>query len=1261
MIPFMSELGYELNNASAEIINGKSYAISHRASNCDGFPVHIVGINQSLDKKPETSTTRLSPHALIQEYLNNHDHLFALTTNGKVLRLLRDATRLSRLSYLEFNLEQIMTEDLFGEFALLYRLLHFTRMPKKQDEGEESIIEFYHQESLNSGSRIREKLSKAVEKSINKLGNGILKHRENQKLRDAVHSGSLTADDYYLTLLRLVYRLLFLLVIEERHLVYAETKDPDIIKKRNIYYKYYSLNRLTSLAEKQIYIDPHKTDLWKSLIVTFQIFEKENFANHLAIKPLGSGLFAVDALGELENQTLDNGTLLEVLSWLVTFENQNRQKVRVNYADLDVEEFGSVYEGLLEYDPVFNAVSSGWEFSFVQGDQRSRSGSHYTPEELVKPLLEHSLEYLIKDCIEKPETILNKNGTVIARSGFNPTKQSQQELALLSLKVADVACGSGHILLSSARRIGLELARVRSNEDQPSPPVMRQATRDVIRNCIYGVDLNPLAVELCKVALWLEAHSPGEPLNFLDHHIKCGNAIVGLAHKEELQQGIPDEAFKTLAGDDKKVAQALKKANKKERERKGQINLNFDKVVEDPLHEILEKWEAVNAMPEQTPEEIAKKETAYRSFANGPKWWRLKTLADLPVAQFFIPKTDNKFLTTDGLYREFLRGNKSLECREASTAVAMSQKKRFFHWFLEFPEVFTKGGFDCIVGNPPFLGRRKITGTFSNSFLEIWKYLFKPIGAEDLVTYFFRRIYNLIDNNGFMSLISTNTISQGGARKYGLEIILKNGGRINHAISSMKWPGNAAVEISLVSITNRKNIKCILNRKKKERISSYLDDSLLNIHPQTLKMNKNKSFKGSEPAGTGFILSIEHGKKIISKDSKYNKVVKYYLNGNDLNNSVLQEANRMIIDFFDRTEVESKQFELCYDIVKEKVKPDRQRWKIDDEGNEIVGKYALRKPLPQKWWIYGEKRPKLYKTISNFSKVLVIARTSKTGAFCFVTCDQVLNANLSIIAFNDSLHFCILQSSMHISWAWKYATKMKTDLIYQPSDVFETYPFPQKLLYEFENQLETIGNEYHDFRQQLMQKIQLGLTKTYNAFHAQEIQPGITASQLSDMQQKDIEKQLGKEVWYLWNHLQKTDGTCSIEEAIADIVTLRRLHKEMDEAVLEAYGWHTNSDKWGPAIDLAHDFYEVDYLPENDRVRYTISPTARKEVLKRLLLLNHEIFEEEVKQGLHTKADVEKFYAQKGEPVPDGIEYSDGKGKKKVVKKKENKDQLKMF
>ncbi|CAM3007473.1 Eco57I restriction-modification methylase domain-containing protein [Flavobacterium frigoris] len=767
IVPLLTELGYVMGLQRAQLINGKSYNISHGATNIDNYPIHIMGYNDNLDKRRDTGGQKVSPHALVQEYLNNTEHLYALVTNGRHLRLLRDATRLVRMSYLEFDLERMFEEELYADFSLLFRVLHATRMPQKMEAGAEAVIEYYHQESMASGTRIRTKLSEAVEISIKTLANGFLEHPKNTDLVALLDNNQLNASNYYTHQLRLIYRILFLIVLEERKLIFPEELTADQQRFREIYFKYYSIERLRKLTENKVYIDADKYDLWESLKTTFLLFENQEYGNKIGIKPLGSGLFASNALGTLKEQFLSNGNLIEVLKRLTTFVNEQNQLVRVNYSDLDVEEFGSVYEGLLEYDPVLTKIEHQYHFSFVTGDGRSSSGSHYTPEELVKPLIKHSLEYIIADKL----------------------KETNPEEALLSITVCDVACGSGHILLSAARKIAAELASIREGAEQPSPAFYRAAIRDVIKNCIYGVDLNPLAVELCKVALWLEAHEPGQPMNFLDHHIKCGNAIVGLAHFEELEKGIASEAFKTLPGDEKEIATAFRNRNNLEIKTTGQLTTYNVEQADESLRGLQKDFQDFVRLPEDTPAQIAKKEAAYHTLTTGKKWFRLKQIADLQVAQFFIPKTDlNKDkLTTQSQYMNYLKSGAQILDRGAAMAVSID--KRFFHWFLEFPQVFQNGGFDCILGNPPYLGDKKLKKAYGDQFIEFVKQRFTDVGANDLVVYFFNRIFNLINSkNSFMALLSTDSISEGDLRIGALSKLITDNSKINFAVKSTPWP-----------------------------------------------------------------------------------------------------------------------------------------------------------------------------------------------------------------------------------------------------------------------------------------------------------------------------------------------------------------------------------------------------------------------------------------------------------------------------------------
>ncbi len=1198
IVPLLGLLGYEVElYRKAQDINGKTYAISHYASNIDYFPIHIMGFRDSLDKKRQDSGPRMSPHALIQEYINLHEHLFAIVSNGLTIRLLRDSSRLIKLSFVEFDLERMFEEEHFADFALLFRLIHCSRMPGKQAEGPESLIEGYHQDSLDSGSRIRDGLSKAVEHSIRSMANGFLSHRDNTVLRQTIIDGNLTAKDFYQSQLRLIYRLLFLMVIEERDLIFT-SNTPRL--KKDIYYKYYSVSRLRKLSEKRYLADKRFQDVWISLKNTFRLYETSFYGEKLDIQPLAGDLFSGNSIGYLSQCQLNNKVLLECLTNLSVFTNPDtQQKMRVNYASLNVEEFGSVYEGLLEYDPVLDVNGDKVDFRLVKGSARSSSGSHYTPDELVQPLIKHSLNYIIEDKL----------------------KESIPEKALLSITVCDVACGSGHFLLGAARRIATELAKVRTGEDQPSPSAFREAVRDVIRHCIYGVDLNPLAVELAKVALWLEAHNPGEPLNFLDHKIKCGDAIVGLAHLEELENGIANEAFKKLPGDDD-TARTLAKKNKDEKQTRQSI-FDFDKEVGQKIEDVNTAYTAFSKLPEHTPEEIITKQHAYQKLSSGSNWWRLKTLADIQTGQYFIPKTieHTQRLITENTYRDLLAGIMPLQGSVAiAKATAVAVEKRFFHWFLEFPEVTAKGGFDCILGNPPYKKGRAISGDIGDPYFNYITANFKPTGGlADLVIYFLRRNIELTGHEKYTAIIATNSISQGDSRKGGLAYIKNMGFDIVFGIKSIPWIGNANLSVSLISVKkghNRNNY--FLNGKIVNTITPYLSDDELS-QPYTLKQNKDIAYPGSVLNGKGFVLTISEAMRL-SNQSENRKVVKKYLIGNDLNNRPDCSPSRYVIDFQDWQIERCKKYDGLFEIVHNRVYFERQKKK----GKEYR----------EKWWLFGRRAVAMYKKFEKLPSVFATAKTTKYIGFIKINKqDIVLDQSLTIVTSNKWSLFSIAQSSIHDKWSRKYGTTHESRARYNNTDCFETFPFLQNLATETRDELDTIGEAYHDFRQQLMLKIQLGLTKTYNHFHSPNLSIEICSSEI--IGRKELEKRFGKETVNFLNYLQKTENVCSMEEAVNDILQLRQLHKEMDETVLEAYDWHADSEKWGPAIDLAHDFYEVDYLPENDRVRYTISPKARKEVLKRLLLLNHEIYEEEVKQGLHGKKKTPKAAAKKKSKVVD--------------------------
>lgn len=1169
VLPLLGLLGYQLDfqPKSAEA-NGKLYPLSHRVANRGGTVVHVTGYRDpaGLDRKAEqrSGAMRMSAHAMVQEYLNLADELYGVVTNGRVLRLLRDSSRLIKLTYLEFDLDRIFSDGLFADFAVLYRLLHATRLPANRDEAAQSWIERYHQDSLDAGSRIREGLSKAVEHALLSLANGFLQHKANDDLRQQVESGRLSAEDFYKHLLRLIYRLLFLMVIEERGLVFPSSVQA---KHREIYEQFYSLMRLRRMSEKRHLADRRYVDLWPALLATFRLFEAGGPGARMGVPPLAGDLFSSPAIGILAGCTLGNDVLLGALRALNLYSHpDNGQLIRVNYGALNVEEFGSVYEGLLEYEPVILPDGAQTTFSFKQGDERANTGSHYTPDELVQPLIKHSLDHLIAERL----------------------KAQDPEAALLSLRVADVACGSGHILLAASRRIGQELAIVRTGEDQPSPLAMRTAVRDVIRHCIYGVDLNPLAVELCKVALWLEAHVPGEPLSFLDHHIKCGNAIVGYVRREDIEsRGVPDEAFVTMPGDDKEIAAALRKRNKDERA--GQTKLKFSPEVERQLDDALQGWKGLDALPEHTPEQVEAKRQRFEVLSKSAEALWMEQLAAIPIAQFYIPKVKNRpgMHVTEEEFRTYWKGQRKPQGQATAEAWALAERKRFFHWFLSFPEVMSGGGFDCILGNPPFLGGKRISGTHGDGFLQWLKTSFTPDkGITDLVAYFFRRAFTLLKPKGILSLISTNTIAQGDTRVTGLEQIFNNGGEIIFAVKSMRWPGiSAAVEVSLISIHkgswegDRK-----LGTHSVESISTFLDGDSSNHSPIPLKENQDTAFIGSIILGNGFLLTPDEAKRILDLQPKWVNVIKPYLTGSDLNSDPYQRPSRYVIDFGDRSLEQCKEFAELYQKVERDVLPQRSLVK--------------RETYRVNWWRFAERCPGLYRKIASMKRVLVVAQVSQTLAFEFSNNDKVFSAKTIVFALEGWDDFSVMQSTIHNVWAWKFCTTMKTDLSYGPTALFQPFPRPTYPL-EHRQTLNSIGEHYHNHRRQLMSSLYLGLTDIYNLFHAHDLSPELVSK--VSKKQADVAR-------------TGFDG----------LLQLRRLHVALDNAVRDAYGWTD--------LNLGHDFVEVETLPENDRVRYTISPAARKEVLKRLLALNHQRAKEEAAKAPDTKAKGGKRATAKTDP-----------------------------
>ncbi|MBN9379938.1 MAG: hypothetical protein J0H74_04195 [Chitinophagaceae bacterium] len=700
MEDFFKVLGFDLERSgqALEGSNGQRYSISHIAANPTGMPIHIVGfvhpdtVNgkeiNTLDVRSSGGASRLSPHSTVQEYLNVTDHVYGLVTNGLQLRLLRDSGRLVKLTYLEFDLRRILEQDQYADFTLLYRLLHSSRFGTN-DNLDNSWLNFYYKQSIETGNRIREGLSKAVKETLMVLGNGFLTHQDNEKLRQYFKDGTLDAKEYYRELLRLVYRLLFLLVTEERDLVYdPDDKGKQIARYRELYREYYSLTRLRRISELR-YLDTEVyTDLWPALQATFRLFEAEGNGERLGIQPLGGHLFSAQAIPNLSASFLTNQLLLSSLRNMNEFwDPQSHTLVTISYRALDVEELGSVYEGLLDLHPVVQAAThaTGWTFLFHEGTDRKTTGSYYTRQDLVNELIKSALIPVIEEKLQS-----------------QVGNREAQAKAILALKVCDPATGSGHMLLSAARTIAWYLARVKSGDENPGPSIYRACLRQVIQHCIYAVDYNPDAVELCKLALWLESHNSGKPLSFLDHKIRIGNSLVGVTNLSVLTQPLPDDAFAPISGDDIKVCKELKKRNAQYRKtRQASLFSSTGQQISQDRERLQEGYAEIEGIEQDNLEATRQVAIRFEQIRRDISYE--EQACNIWTAAFFktykdVEDPDNP--SSERLTQYF--GAPADFERLIMEADSLKKKYKFFHWPLEFPDVWAQGGFDVMLGNPPW-------------------------------------------------------------------------------------------------------------------------------------------------------------------------------------------------------------------------------------------------------------------------------------------------------------------------------------------------------------------------------------------------------------------------------------------------------------------------------------------------------------------------------------------------------------------------------
>jgi len=876
-------------------------------------------------------------------------------------------------------------------------------------------------------------------------------------------------------------------------------------------------------------------------------------------------------------------SLVEEADTKLTGEAEKRVKEAVTVDDLL-----AALEKRIDRNSTPSPVAKGG-LALQPNDERRRSGSHYTPRSFTEPIVRKTL------------------APVLARLGDPPTPQQ-----VLDLKIADIAVGSAAFLVEVCRQLGdilLRAWRVHGGRP-PLPPDETEellAMRTVAQRCLYGVDRNAMAVDLAKLSLWLVTLAKDHPFTFLDHSIRCGDSVVGLSQKQiaAFTWELNTAGKQRILGQDR-LERQIERATEKRREileggdlilpaLKAQLLRNAD----EALDEARFVGDLIVAAYFSADKDRARRE-------------KLEELRDRCVAWH----TSKPFDPT-------------LKPSDVVNALRVGPKGVLsFHWSIEFPEVFGRenGGFDAIVGNPPFAGKNTLLAGNRDGYVDWLKALHEEShGNADLVAHFFRRAFNILRHDGTFGLIATNTIRQGDTRQSGLRwICVRGGGTIYAARRRHKWAGAAAVVVSVVWVVKgAMPAPFDLDGKSAPIITAYLFHDGGHENPAVLLANAGRSFIGSYVLGMGFTFDdtdkkgvtnpVAEMERLITKDPHNAERIFPYIGGEEVNDSPTHAHNRYVINFADfplrREKIDDKSWLRADEkqrdvwlrtgivpedypepvaadwpdlrsIVEQMVKPGR-----DKDNRDGYRRY---------WWQYAEKRVELSKTTEGLPRVLVVARVGQQGAFAFLPARTVFSEQLVVFAFDVDEAFVVLQCRVHEVWARFFASSMKDDLRYTPSDCFETFPFPSG--WETDSALKVAGREYYEARAALMVRHNEGLTTTYNRFH------------------DPTEDNLG-------------------------ILRLRELHAVLDSAVLAAYGW---SDL-PTACEFIPDYQEVnaDGEPVAKSIRYRWSDAVRDEVLARLLKLNAERAMQESHTGVAAVAPMaaKKPRTAKGKKTTDGSGY----------------------
>lgn len=1098
--------------------------------------------------------------------------------------------------------------------------------------------------SLKFQDEVTDALGEQVRRAVEVLIQTLDKADQDRN-RELLHD--VKEPELYEAALTVMMRLVFLLSAEERGL---------LLMGDERYEANYALSTLRmQLRKESEEILERRWDAWSRLLAIFRAVYGGIEHENLRLPALGGSLFDPDRFPFFEGRSkgsnwqhdaakplpIDNRTVLLLLEAIQQFQGRT-----LSYRALDVEQIGYVYEGLLERtvkrtDEVtleLDATKSAktpWvklaELDSARLDgaerlaellqERSGSSASRVRNDLAKPVDDTLADRLLTACLGdaklrdrvKPYAHLLRTdpwgyplvypaGAFIVTTGFDRretgthyTPKSLTEAIvtetltpvayigpaegmprdqwvlkspaeLLDLKICDPAMGSGAFLVQACRWLSdrlveawalaeasgktvsvdgevLEAGAAKELLPRDSETRTVIARRLIAERCLYGVDVNPLAVELAKLSIWLVTLAKGRPFGFLDHNLRPGDSLLGIHRLTQLTRLRMD----TESG------------------QKYQLRI-FGQSIESAVDEAIKLRKQIRATKIRDIKDV--EIMAQLDCEARRKLESVELIADAMIGEALRSSGNTRALDTAmdtlaNMAGEFLSGKSHMGeqiARQTRMALSIgmpdkSLPRKPFHWAIEFPEVFgTNGGFSAMIGNPPFIGGRRMRSVIGDVMLG-WLTIAWPHSSlnADYCAFFYLRACELIRVDGGFGFLATKTIGQGDTARTGLSYLIeKMEITIRFAISSFMWPGTASVVAALVVGQKGKwNGSRLLNDEKVDFISPVLDDKEGWGEALRLPGNASKSFQGSVLVGMGFVLTPEEADDYINRSEENSLVVKPYLSGDDLNSHPDQKASRWAIDFRDYplAECERRWPELI-ERIRTLVKPER-----DKKRREAHRRF---------WWHHGDKRPALYSSIENKEQVFAVAAVTKYVAIVRVQANQVFMNKVYVLDLPSWASFAALQCTFHDVWVRRGSSTQGETLNYTPSDYFDTYPF----LHLDDDTLGSIGEKYHQFRSELMRENQEGLTGTYNRFHNAELSG------------------------------DKIDH-------------LRELHIEMDKAVSVAYGWTD--------IDLEHDFYETD-----KGVRFTISESARREVLQRLLKLNHERYEEEASAVLNQTKTTKK-------------------------------------